>query len=173
MVQGISISEQMSPLVGFDMTIKTDKKNDPQIKVEWRKDRNVNLSLANFQITETKSDALVIGVGYKFTEVPNPFMRRKGSKLPIAFLENTQLDLRCDLTIRDNVTLIRKMVENQNQVTAGQKLISIKTSADMKVSDKLTLRFFYDHQLTRPKISTSFPTSNISSGISLRFTLSQ
>jgi len=173
MVQGVSISEQMSPLVGFDMTIKTDKKNDPQIKVEWRKDRNVNLSLANFQITETKSDALVIGIGYKFTEVPNPFMRRKGSKLPIAFLENTQLDLRCDLTIRDNVTLIRKMVENQNQVTAGQKLISIKTSADMKVSDKLTLRFFYDHQLTRPKISISFPTSNISSGISLRFTLSQ
>lgn len=173
MVQGISISEQMSPLVGFDMTIKTAKKNDPQIKIEWRKDRNVNLSLANFQITETKSNALVIGIGYKFTEVPNPFMRRKGSKLPIAFLENTQLDIRCDLTIRDNVTLIRKMVEHQNQVTAGQKLISIKTSADMKVSDKLTLRFFYDHQLTRPKISTSFPTSNINSGISLRFTLSQ
>ena len=64
------------------------------------------------------------------------------------------------------------MVERQDQVTAGQKIISIKTYAQMGVSEKLDLRLFYDHQLTRPKISTSFPTSNINSGISLRFTLS-
>ncbi|NQX91790.1 MAG: hypothetical protein HRT74_06645 [Flavobacteriales bacterium] len=76
------------------------------------------------------------------------------------------------MTIRDNLTLIRKMQELQNQVTAGQQIISIKTSADLDISRKLTLRFFYDHQITTPKISTSFPTSNISSGITLRFTLS-
>lgn len=170
-VSTVSISEQFSPLIGFDMTIKTDKKNEPQIRVEWKKDRTVALGLTNYQISETKSNSLVLGVGYTFKEVPNPFVRHKKSKLPLAFLKDTELELRADLTIRDNVTLIRKMVERQNQVTAGQRLISIKTSADMKVSDKLTLRFFYDHQLTRPKISTSFPTSNINSGISLRFTL--
>ena len=172
-INNVSISEQLSPLIGFDMTIKTKKKNDPQLKIEWKKDRSAALGLANYQITETKSNTFVLGVGYKFTEVPNPFARKRGSRLPIAFLSDTELEIRTDLTIRDNVTIIRKMVERQNQVTAGQKLVSIKTSADMKVSDKLTLRFFYDHQLTRPKISTSFPTSNISSGISLRFTLSQ
>jgi cell surface protein SprA len=171
-INTVTVSEQLSPLIGFDMTIKTEGKNDPQIKLEWKKDRTVSLGMSNYQITETKRNSLVMGIGYKFTDVPNPFIRSKKSRLPIAFLDQTQLEVRADLTITDNVTIIRKMVELQNQPTAGQKLISLKTSADMKVSDKLTLRFFYDHQLTRPKISTSFPTSNISSGISLQFTLS-
>ncbi|MFN9801968.1 MAG: hypothetical protein ACK54P_18265, partial [Bacteroidota bacterium] len=79
--------------------------------------------------------------------------------------------LRADLTVRDNSTLIRKIEERQNQVTAGQRLWSIKTSADMAVSDKLTIRLFYDHQINQPKISISFPTSNVNAGLSLRFTL--
>jgi cell surface protein SprA len=167
----VTISEQLSPLIGFDMTIKTSGKNDPQVKVEWKKDRTVGLSMTNYQVTETKSDALVIGVGYKFTDVPNPFVRKKKSRLPIAFIENTSIDTRLDLTIRDNVTLIRKVQENQNQVTAGQRIISIKGSVGLAVSDKLSINLFYDQQLTRPKISTSFPTSNINAGLALRFTL--
>jgi cell surface protein SprA len=88
-------------------------------------------------------------------------------------LKETSLALRADVTIRDNVTVIRKMEERQNQPTAGQQIISIRTSADLEVSNKLTLRFFYDHQLTQPKISIAFPTSNINSGITLRFQVTQ
>ena len=78
-----------------------------------------------------------------------------------------------NLNIRDNSTIIRKMEEYQNQVTAGQRLVSIKVSADLEVSDKVTLRAFYDQQLTSPKISTSFATSNINSGVAIRFNLNQ
>lgn len=170
-IQTISINESMSPLVGFDMTLKTKKSNDPQIKFEVKRDRTVALGLANYQITETKSNSIVIGAGYKITDVPNPIGRRKGSKLPIKLLKNTNINLRADLTIRDNVTLIRKIQERQNQPTAGQRLYNIKVSADMAVSDKLTVRLFYDHQINKPKVSTSFPTSNINAGLALRFTL--
>ena len=174
-INSVNISEQITPL-SLDMTLKTKKKknsektNEPQLKVEYKKDRTLALGLTNYQITETKSNALTLGLGYKINEVPNPF-RKKNSKLPIKMLANTTLNLRADLTVRDNVTLIRKMVEQTSQPTAGQRLYSLKTSADMAVSDKLTIRFFYDHQLNKPKISTSFPTSNISTGISLRFSL--
>jgi cell surface protein SprA len=174
-INAVNISEQITPL-SLDMTLKTKKKknkektNEPQLKVEYKKDRTLALGLTNYQITETKSNALTLGLGYKINEVPNPF-RKKNSKLPIKMLANTTLNLRADLTVRDNVTLIRKMVEQTSQATAGQRLYSIKTSADMAVSDKLTIRFFYDHQLNKPKISTSFPTSNISTGIALRFSL--
>jgi cell surface protein SprA len=174
-INSVNISEQITPLA-LDMTLKTKKKknkektNEPQVKVEYKKDRTLALGLTNYQITETKSNALTLGLGYKITEVPNPF-RKKKSKLPIKMLANTTLNLRADLTVRDNVTLIRKMVEQTSQATAGQRLYSLKTSADMAVSDKLTIRFFYDHQLNKPKISTSFPTSNISTGIALRFSL--
>ncbi len=177
-INTITISEQLSPLVGVDMTIKIKNKNnkniDPQLRVEWARDRNISLGLTNYQITENKSNSFIVGVGYTIPEVPNPFKsRRKGSKLSKQMLENSPLNLRADLTIRDNTTIIRKMEERQNQVTAGQTVISLRTAADLSISNKLTVRFFYDQQLTRPKISTSFPTSNINTGLSLRFQLSQ
>ena len=174
-INAVNISEQITPL-SIDMTLKTkklknkEKTNEPQVKVEYKKDRTIALGLTNYQITETKSNSLTLGLGYKLNEVPNPF-RRKKSKLPIKMLANTSINFRADFTIRDNATLIRKMVERTSQATAGQRLYNLKTSVDMAVSDKLTIRFFYDHQLNKPKISTSFPTSNISSGIALRFSL--
>jgi cell surface protein SprA len=176
-INNVAISEQIVHTVSLDMTLKTkksknpEKTNEPQIKLEYKKDRTLGLGLTNYQVTETKSNAITIGLGYKINEVPNPFGRKKGSRLPIQVMKNTTINLRADLTVRDNVTIIRKMVEETSQPTAGQRLYSLKTSADMAVNDKLTIRFFYDHQLNRPKISTSFPTSNISTGISLRFSL--
>lgn len=169
-INTVTIQESLSPLVGFDMTIKTARSNDPQVKVELKRDRTVALGLSNLQITETKSNSLVLGVGYKLTEVRNLF-GRKNANLPFKTPKNTSINLRADLTIRDNVTLIRKIEERQNQPTAGQRLFSIKTSIDYVVNDKLNVRLFYDHQINQPKISTSFPTSNINAGVALRFTL--
>ena len=168
----VTISEQLSPLIGLDMSLKTASNNEPQIKLEITRDRNVNLGLSNYQITETKTRGVVIGVGYKFDDVPNPFLKTYG-KLPIKMLKKTDFLVRCDVNIRENSTVIRKMVEQQNQVTAGQRLISIKLSGDLEVSDKMTLRMFYDQQINQPKVSTSFATTNISSGIALRFNLTQ
>ena len=168
----VAISEQLSPLIGFDMTLNAANESEPQMKVEVKRDRNVVFGLTNYQITETKSHTLVIGTGYTLRNIPNPFLRTHG-KLPVQMLEETDLVLRCDVNIRDNSTIIRKMQERQNQVTAGQRLVSIKFSADLEVSSKLTLRAFYDHQITEPYISTSFATSNINSGVSLRFNLNQ
>jgi cell surface protein SprA len=168
----VSISEQLSPLIGVDMTLDAENESEPQVRVEVRRDRNIAFGLTNYQITETKSKAVVIGLGYKFVNVPNPFIKTYG-KLPVKMLKETDLILRCDVNIRDNSTIIRKMQERQNQVTAGQRLVSIKVSADLKVSDQLTLRAFYDHQITDPYISTSFATSNINSGVALRFNLNQ
>ena len=168
----VSMSEQLSPLLGVDMTFNTASENEPQLKVEMKRDRNIAFGLTNYQITETKSNALVVGIGYKFKDIPNPFMKTYG-KLPVKMLKETDLVLRADLNIRDNRTIIRKMEERQNQVTAGQNLISIKVSADLEVSDKITMRAFYDHQITDPYISTSFATSNIRSGVALRFNLNQ
>jgi cell surface protein SprA len=168
----VSLSEQLSPLLGVDMTFNTEAENEPQLKVELKRDRNVAFGLTNFQVTETKSNALGVGFGYKFKDVPNPFIKTYG-KLPVKMLKETDLVLRADLNIRDNRTIIRKMEERQNQVTAGQNLVSIKMSADLEVSDKVTMRAFYDHQITSPYISTSFATSNIRSGVALRFNLNQ
>jgi cell surface protein SprA len=87
--------------------------------------------------------------------------------------KSSDLVLKCDLSIRRNVTVIRKVVENVTQPTAGQTTISIKLSADYVLSERLNIRLFYDQIITHPAVSTSFNTSNINSGVSIRFTLSQ
>jgi cell surface protein SprA len=69
--------------------------------------------------------------------------------------------------------VIRKIQEEQNTVTAGQDIISIKTSADYVIDQKLNLRAFYERVINKPVISTTFPSANTNLGISLRFTLSQ
>ncbi len=95
-------------------------------------------------------------------------------RLPFAKIgKKSDIDTRIDFVIRRNNTIIRKIVEEVNQLTAGQRIFSIKFTADYRVSQTLNVRAFYDFVATTPYISTTFPTSNTNAGISLRFTLSQ
>ena len=92
-------------------------------------------------------------------------------KLPFERIEPNDLNVRFDLSFRDNLTVIRKVVENTNQATAGQRVVSIKASADYNVMKNLTVQLYYDQTLNTPKIATSYPTGNLSTGIRLRFNL--
>ena len=168
-VTNIVISEQFGPLIGMDATwmIKGKKGSSGLItKFEWKKDRTVSLGLANNQVTEVKGNEFVIGTGYKFPEVKLPF---KMFGAPV----KSALNLRFDMSIRDNITVIRKIVENTNQVTAGQNLVSIKFAADYNLGPNLNIQFYYNQNITKPKVSTSYPTSNIDSGLKLTFNLAE
>lgn len=158
----ITVQEVMRPLLGFDATLT----NSLLLKVEYNRDRNLSMSLTNYQITEIRGKEYVVGTGYRFKKVKLPF--QVGGSTP-----NSDLNLRVDLTLRDNATVIRKMEERQNQVTAGQNILSIKTSADYVLNQRLNVRAFYERVVNKPVISTSFPSSNTNAGISLRFTLAQ
>ena len=113
---------------------------------------------------EIRGKEYVIGTGFRIKDVKFPFA--VGGNRP-----KSDLNLRIDLSLRDNSTVIRKIQEQQNQVTAGQNIFSIKTSADYVVNQRLNLRIFYERVVNKPVISTSFPSANTNFGISLRFTL--
>ena len=83
------------------------------------------------------------------------------------------LVLSSDISLRDNKTVIRRIVENRNELTAGQRVFSIRFTADYRLSRQVNLRFFYDRMANTPLISSSFPTANTNVGFSLRFSLSQ
>ncbi len=97
-----------------------------------------------------------------------PFKLGKNAKRIVS-----DVNLRLDFSIRDTRTMIRRMEEEIDQATAGQKLISIKLNADYVISERINLRFYYDATINRPVVSSSFPTENHAAGISLRFTLAQ
>jgi cell surface protein SprA len=159
-ISTVAISEQFAPLLGADMTLH----NNMLIRLDYKRDRNASLSMSNNQITEVKGSEWSIGTGYKFRQVRLPWAKT-GKKADI--------DTRIDFVIRKNNTIIRKIVEEVNQLTAGQRVFSIKFTADYRVSQTLNIRAFYDFVATTPYISTTFPTSNTNAGISLRFTLAQ
>ncbi len=159
-IQNVTVTERFSPLIGFDATWNI--KNQGLItKFEIKRDRSATLSTINTQITEIVGKEIVIGVGYKFAKV----------KLPFEKIDPSPVNVRFDLSIRDNQTVVRKIIDNTNQATAGQTVVSIKSSADYNIGQNLVIQFYYDHVINTPKVATSFPTANLSTGIKLRFNL--
>jgi cell surface protein SprA len=163
----ITISEQFSPLINIDITWNMKNKSKPGnliTKFEIKRDRNLSLSLTNNQLTEIISKEFIVGSGYRFNNVKLPF-QILGKDL------ESNLNVKFDLSIRNNMTITRKIVENLNQATAGQNMVSIKSSADYQLTDKLMLRVYYDKVINKPVVSTSFPTANTNAGLAIRFTL--
>jgi cell surface protein SprA len=159
-ISAVTIAEQLSPLINIDMTWQ----NSLITKFEIKKDRSLSLSTANYQLTETKGEEYVVGLGYR---IPNVEIKIGGKK------RKSDLNCRADFSLRNNLTIIRKVQEATNQPTSGQQIYSIKTSVDYVISEKLNIRAFYDQQINKPVVSYSFKTTNVNAGISLRFTLTQ
>jgi cell surface protein SprA len=174
-IQVVTLSESMSPFIGVDGTLQ----NSLQLKLQLNRERNISLSLANAQITEIKSNEVVTGVGYKFKDVKPPLSKRYGLNI------KSDLNLRCDVSVRRNYTLIRRLasevdtlnpqltVPASNTRTAGTNTLSIRFSADYTINQRLNIRFFFDKIVNKPLVSASFRTSNANSGIALRFTIAQ
>lgn len=159
-INAITISEQLSPLIRIDMSWQ----NSLITNFEINKNRTLAFSTTNFQLTENRSNEYVVGLGYRFPDVEIKI----GGKT-----RKSDLNVRADLSLRDTEVIARRMDEGTNQITSGQNIVSLKTAIDYVISDRLNIRAFYDHQINKPKVSISFPTSNINTGISLRFTLTQ
>jgi cell surface protein SprA len=161
-ISQVTINEQFSPLFKVDMTWK----NSLLTKVEIKRSRVLALSLANNQLTETGSNEYIVGVGYRIKDVEfNLLSGGRGKKM------SSDLDLKLDLNIRNNKTVIRKVIEDEEQITMGQRIISIKFSADYVMNQRLNIKLFYDRVVTNPFISTTFPGAITNAGFSLRFTL--
>lgn len=160
----VSINEQYSPLINFDMTMA----NSLIIKFAMRKSRNVALSFSNNQITEVKSEELIIGTGYRFKQIPIKLSLGGGSKT-----FKSDINLKLDFSIRENKTILRKLIEDIDQISQGQSIMSINFSGDYQFSRSLTFKIFYDQVINSPFVSSQYPNSNIKAGISLRFTLAQ
>ncbi len=160
----ISISEQFSPLLNLDATWE----NSLITKLSWRKTRNLSLSFANNQMTEVTSNELIVGTGYRFKQVPLTLNLGGNART-----FRSDINIKLDLSIRQNKTVLRKLIEDVDQISAGQRIVSINFSADYQFSRMLTFRAFYDQVINNPFVSNQYPNSNTNAGISLRFTLAQ
>jgi cell surface protein SprA len=159
----VSITEQFNPLINIDVTWQ----NSLLTRFEYRKSRNLALSFANNQLTDINSNEIIIGSGYRFQNLAFNLMQPGGSRQRV----QSDLMLRMDITIRENRTVLRKLVEDTDQISTGQQSITMNFSAEYQISARMQVRLFFDRAVTNPYVSNQFPNTNTHGGFSLRFML--
>jgi len=163
-ISQVSITENFGPFVGLNVRLK----NQASLRFDIKKNRQMNLSLVNNQMTDTRGLEVVVGTGYIIKDVSfNIVSDGRPQKI------TSNLDLKLDFSLRDNQTVIRRIQENIDQVTAGQRIWKIKASANYMLSAKLTASLYYDQTVSTFKTSNAFPTLNTNAGIAFRFNLAQ
>ncbi len=156
----VNLSEIFSPLVRLDFEMK----NAVKILAEIRKDRLLSLSFDNNLMTEVQGSEYIIGLGYRIKDLR---IRSKlaGPQKRIV----SDLNMKADISMRDNKTIIRYLDIANNQITSGQTIWGLKYSADYAFSKNFTGIFYFDYTFSDYAISTAFPQTTIRSGLTLRY----
>ncbi len=158
----VTISEQLSPLIGIDITWK----NSLQTSFEFKKSRTLGLSLLDFQLAETRSTEFTGGLGYALAKFKLPFKIRGERKI----LEN-DINLRFDISVRNDKTVNYRLNQNMAEPTQGAKTVAFSPTIDYVVNKRLNLRLFYEYRKTTPATLASYPIRNTRGGVTLRFSL--
>lgn len=156
----VNLIEEFSPMIKVDMKMKNSVSFTGQIN----KDRAITLGLNNNTLTQINGVEYICGVGYRIKDLAMKF--RFGGQLTKV---KGDLNIKADLSLRDDRTIIRDIDQDNNQVTGGQRLLSLKLFADYALNKNLTASFYFDQSASRYAISTTFPRQSVSSGLSIRY----
>ncbi|NNK39412.1 MAG: cell surface protein SprA, partial [Winogradskyella sp.] len=156
----INLEEQFSPLIRLDFELK----NSLKVLAEIKKDRLLSLSFDNNLMTEIQGNEYTLGLGYRIKDV-----RIRSQLAGAKQIIKSDLNMRADVSVRDNLTIIRYLDLENNQVTAGQTIWGVKYTADYAFSKNLTGIFYFDYTFSDFAISTSFPQTSVRSGFTLRY----
>ncbi|SNC75899.1 cell surface protein SprA [Hymenobacter gelipurpurascens] len=171
-IGNVTIAERLAPLIGlnFQTTGKTTG------RLEYRVDRTLGLNTTNAQVTEIRSQEVVIGLGYVTNRLKIPF--RIGGEQKI--LRN-ELNVRLDMSIRDNYTIQRAILDvtdtslgrASSQTTNGARQVQLRPTIDYILNQRLNLQFFFTQNITTPRVANAFKNTATEGGIQLRYSLSQ
>lgn len=162
-ISQVMVSEQFGPLIGIN--VRTKKRLSA--KVEYRTKRDVALNITNAQVTEQRSNDIVFEMGFTKAGMKMPWK----SQGRVVTLKN-DLTFRFNFTIKDSKTVQRR-IEEINTLTEGNLNIQIRPNISYVLNEKLNLQFYFERNITDPKISTSFPRATTRLGFQVRFSLAQ
>jgi cell surface protein SprA len=169
LLPNLTVSEAFEPIIGIDFTTN----NQLTGRFEYRKSRQLSLSLLDYQLSEMFSTEFIIGTSWRKRGMKMPFrlpkfLNKAGGK----DLEN-DITFRFDFSIRDDATSNSRLDQNNAFSTAGQKVIKINPSIDYIMSNRVNITFFFDQMRSIPYISTAAPTTNTRAGVKVRVSLAQ
>lgn len=161
-IPSIVISEQLNPLIGLDMTFK----NGLTARFNYRNTRTLSMNFTDYQMIENKAETYTVGLAYRI----------KGLKLPIKFKKEpvvlyNELNMRFDFSLRDNAIINHRLQEGYSVPSSGSKNISINPSIDYVINKQFNIRLFFEYNKSIPRALTSYPSTNMRGGVTLRFSL--
>lgn len=162
LIASATLVDEFSPLIKVDMKMK----NSFSFRGEIKRDRTLTMNFNNSTLTDIAGKEYIVGLGYVFKDVKMN-TRFTGKRTTL----KGDVNLRADVSLRDNLTQIRYVDEDNDQISGGQRLFSIKFTADYTLSSNLTASFYYNHQTSRYAISTTFPRQAINGGVNIVYNL--
>jgi cell surface protein SprA len=190
-VPAVSINESFSPLIGMDVTFESGL----TMKAEYRRTRNLTLSMTSVQINESRSNDIVVGFGYKINDfklfgsgTPRKIKKAQRGKSGKSSQTsqtsssstarktgvNQDLNLRLDISLRDQAAITRDIATRTSAASSGNSALKISFMADYTLSRLLTMSFYYDRQTNTPLLSSSsYPTTTRDFGLSMKFSLTR
>ena len=193
-VPTVSINESFAPLIGADVTFL----NNLTLKAEYRRTRVLNLSMTSVQINESRSNDIVLGMGYKISDF-RLFGSGASRKIKKAQSGNRSkkatddgktaaktttsnkksgvnhdLNLRLDVSLRDQAAITRDIATRTSAASSGNSALKVSFMADYTLSRLMTLSAYYERQTNTPLLSSSsYPTTTHDFGLSMKFSLTR
>ncbi|MBS1573919.1 MAG: cell surface protein SprA [Bacteroidetes bacterium] len=164
LIPNITISEAFKPLIALEMTFT----NQLTTNFEYRKSRQLSLSLIDYQLAENRSTEYTLGVNWRRKNLPilrNIRIGKKGFKL------DNDVTFRLDYSLRDDATSNSKLDQSTAFGTGGQKVVRLAPSIDYVVNKRVNIKLYYEQNKIEPKIATTAPVTNTRAGIQIRISL--
>lgn len=162
LVPNITIAEAFDPLIEVDVTFT----NQLTTRFEFKKSRQLSLSLIDYQLAENRSTE--VSFGFNWRKKGMPIIKKLG-KLKL----DNDVTFKLDFSLRDDATANSKLDQGTSFGTAGQKVIRIAPSIDYILNSRVNIKLYFDQTRNIPKISNAFPITNTRGGVQVRISLSQ
>jgi cell surface protein SprA len=181
-VPELVIQEGFNPLIAVSAAMK----NGMTFNFDYKLTRNLAMSFVSNQLAETRRKEIVFGFGHKINDfdISSLFGNSKKKKRPAPKPSTTPgstpgstaiaprgLDLQFNFSLSDDVTFNHLLDQGVREPTRGSYNLSISPSAEYKLNQRLSLRFFVDYRRSEPKTSAGYPRTDSSGGVVVRFAL--
>lgn len=190
-IPAVQITEAFNPLVGLKMKTKSDF----TLEFEYSKSRDLNLKInTSSQLEEDKKETFTFGVGYTIKD--SDFLKKKKGRRPstrktrddsddddsvkdkvkkkVTSSRGSDMTFMLNFSYNDNgffVHQIDKQVSVEDNEVRGEKGFQINPTVDYILNETITLRAFFDYNMSTPYGISNFPRTNIAGGINVRMTL--
>ena len=161
-ISAVNVSERFSPFLGLNLKTKSGI----SFRMEYGRERTLNLDLTNRRLNESKSGNYTFDFGWNGRDWKFPFKIRGRTKV----IKN-ELRFRTAFTVRDNKVVLRSFEESP-VVQSGDLVYQIRPSLEYVANQRLNITMYFDKNINTPRVSSSYARTNSAFGVQIRFSLS-